>query len=103
LEAGYSTGIMSIYLQKLGCTVTVGDIGQKVLNLAKKITISSSIIYPCNKYEIVDILNMKYKSKKFDATVINRALEHFRDYDIIEILKQQMIAADYYCLEPIFK
>ena len=95
LEAGCGTGLMAGYLQKLGCTVTAGDISQKVLNLAKELAIGSSIIEPCHKYEIIDILNLRYKSKKFDVAVSNGALEHFSDYDIIDILKQQMIAADY--------
>ena len=77
------------YLQKLGYDVPTGDISQKILGLAEEIGIDSSIIEPCHKYKKTDILNLKYKSKMFNISISSGTLEHFSDYDIIEILEHK--------------
>lgn len=94
IETGCGTGLMAGYLQKLGLNVTALDLSQSVLDYAKEIATNSKVISPC-RYEQGDILNLKYKKNSFDVSYSNGVLEHFKDEDIIETLKQQMEISKY--------
>ena len=94
LEAGCGTGLMAGYLQKIGLDVTALDLSKKVLDYAKEIALSSKVITPC-KYEVGNILHLKYRPQTFDVAYSNGVLEHFNDEEIIQTLKEQMKIAKY--------
>ena len=48
-----------------------------------------------DKYEVGDILNLKYKKDSFNVAYSNGVLEHFSDEQIIRILKKQLEISQY--------
>lgn len=94
IEMGCGTGLMAGYLSKKGLDVIALDLSEHVLKYAEEIAKKSSIISPC-KYEVGNILNLKYKKDSFNVAYSNGVLEHFSDEQIIRILKKQLEISQY--------
>ena len=93
IECGCGTGKISTYFQNNGYFVTAVDIDNNILKLAKKVVENSSFTeFP--KFEVMSILDLKYKDKSFDVAFSNGVLEHFSDNDIIKILKEEIRIAN---------
>lgn len=89
IEMGCGTGLVAGYLQKKGLDVTALDKSSAVLKYAEELAKQSNIISPC-KYEVGDILDLKYKKNSFNVVFSNGVMEHFNDEEIIRILSQQL-------------
>lgn len=89
IEAGSGTGVVSTYMASLGYDTVGIDIDLKMIDLANQIA---------NKYnsqnkplfEQKSIFEMDYSKNKYDVSFSNGVLEHFKDEEIIDTLKQQL-------------
>lgn len=93
IECGCGTGKISTYFQNKGYSVTAVDIDENILKLAENIVERSSF-KETPKFEVMSIMNLKYKNKTFDVVFSNGVLEHFKDNEIIKILKEEIRIAD---------
>ena len=93
IECGCGTGKISTYFQNKGYSVTAVDIDENILKLAENIVERSSFKETPN-FEVMSIMNLKYKNKTFDVAFSNGVLEHFTDNEIIKILKEEIRIAD---------
>lgn len=93
IECGCGTGKISTYFQNKGYSVTAVDIDENILKLAENIVERSSF-KETPKFEVMSIMNLKYKNKTFDVAFSNGVLEHFTDNEIIKILKEEIRIAD---------
>lgn len=93
IEMGCGTGLVAGYLQKCGLDVTALDLSAAVLDYAEYLAKNSKVIAPC-KYEVGNILDLKYPNNSFDVSYSNGVLEHFNDSDIIKILQEQLRISD---------
>lgn len=89
IESGSGTGVLSTYMSSLGYDVTGIDIDKDILNLSKKIAKNyNSKNKPIFKRK--SIFELDYKKDHFDVSFSNGVLEHFKDEQIIDTLRQQM-------------
>lgn len=93
IECGCGIGKISTYFQNKGYSVTAVDIDENILKLAENIVERSSF-KETPKFEVMSIMNLKYKNKTFDVVFSNGVLEHFKDNEIIKILKEEIRIAD---------
>ena len=93
IECGCGTGKISTYFQNKGYSVTAVDIDENILKLAENIVERSSF-KKTPKFEVMSIMNLKYKNKTFDVAFSNGVLEHFTDNEIIKILREEIRIAD---------
>ena len=97
IECGSGTSVVSIYLASLGYCVTAVDIEDDVIRLSKKLakdyynTLDNC--KPKLSFEKKSIFELGYEKDSFDVAFSNGVLEHFKDEEIIQIIKQQLYVA----------
>lgn len=94
IECGSGTSVVSIYLATLGYRVTAVDIENDVIKLSKSLAQTYySTLKDCKpklNFEKKSIFNLNYPKDKFDVAFSNGVLEHFKDEEIIKIIKEQL-------------
>jgi len=90
LEVGTGTGMMSIYLSKMGFRVIGIDNNEmqirRAINLAKELKSKA-------KFRYSNLFNLNNKKGKMDIAFSQGLLEHFSDKDIKRIIKKQFEVA----------
>lgn len=94
MEAGCGTGIISTYMASIGYDVYEVDINNKILNLAKEISLNY-IKKGTPTFIQKDLLKLDFKENEFDVIFSNGVLEHFSDNEIKRILKLELEQASY--------
>jgi len=94
MEAGCGTGIISTYMSSIGYDVYEVDINDKILNLAKEISLDY-IKTTSPTFIRKNLLELDFKKKEFDVIFSNGVLEHFSDDDIKKILTLELEQSSY--------
>lgn len=88
IECGCGTAKISTYFQNNGYDVSAVDIDNEIIDLAKYI-VKNSTYKDSPKFYNMSIMNMNFKNKEFDVAFSNGVLEHFKNDEIIKILKEE--------------
>lgn len=95
LEAGCGTGVLSVKLSDIGYDVIAIDNDERMLELLNKI--NKIITKKRVQTKKIDIFNLKdkFKEEKIDIIFSVGVLEHFKDKEIINLIKTQISISNY--------
>lgn len=93
LEAGMGTGILSIYFSQKGVKTYAIDLDAEVIELSKRV---SKELRTNIKYSKQSIIKTNFKDYSFLISFNHGVLEHFKDSEIIKIIKEQTRIAEFF-------
>jgi len=90
VEVGCGSGTLSVFMNHMGSVVTAVDVDDNVL---KKAETASRELNSSVKFVRGDAFNLPFGKKEFDVAFSQGVLEHFRDEDIVKMVKEQLRVA----------
>jgi len=85
LDLGCGLGKMSVYLSKQGAEVTGIDIGDKLIESAKRLAVHNQV--NC-KFVIADSAHLPFEKEKFDIVICLGVLHHLKQCDVEPTVKE---------------